>query len=141
MADPAEDLNLIEVEGDPDNLPPDDGGYDDPDAHQEAERRTRKLSASYRSQTGHLTRVIERANALVTAAAGNDLPSKTMYRELEKVLEQIRAQQEKCANTCEAILESQEHLEDNDANVIKTVGCLDRDAKRGDLVAVRVTRE
>jgi hypothetical protein len=83
MADLAEDPNLIEVAGNPDDLPPDDDGVDDdPDDHQEAERRVRKLSASYRSQTGHLTRVLERATALVTAAAGNDLPSKTMYREL-----------------------------------------------------------
>jgi hypothetical protein len=99
MADLAEDdPNLIEVAGNPDDPPPDDdddGVDDDPVDHQEAERRVRKLSASYRSQTGHLTRVLEKATALAIAAAGNDLPSKTMYRELEKVLEQIRDQQEK----------------------------------------------
>jgi hypothetical protein len=52
----------------------------DQDAHQAA--RTRKLSASYRSQTGHLTRVISKAETLVVEAAARN-PSKTMYRELE----------------------------------------------------------
>jgi hypothetical protein len=99
--------------------------------------RTRKLSASYRSQTGHLTRVISKAEALVVEAA-TGIPSKTMFRELEKSLTEIRGQQEKCANTCEEILESQEHT---DANVKKIEGCLDRDAKQGNLVVVRVTRE
>jgi hypothetical protein len=96
--------------------------YGDQD-DQQAER-TWKLSASYRSQTGHLTRVISKAEALVVEAAACN-PSKTMFQELEKVLDEIRGQKEKCANTCEAILESQEHTE---ANVKKIVGCLDRDA-------------
>jgi hypothetical protein len=104
--------------------------YGDQD-DQQAER-TRKLSASYRSQTGHLTRVISKAEALVVEADAR-LPSKTMFWELEKSLAKIRGQQEKCANTCEEILESQEHTE---ANVKKIVGCLDHDAARGDLVAV-----
>jgi hypothetical protein len=67
--------------------------------------RTRKLSASYRSQTGHLTRVIIKAEALVAEAVTRD-PSKTIFRELEKSLAEIRDQQEKCANTCEEIRES-----------------------------------
>ena len=49
--------NLIEVAGDPDDAhhkDEEDDGDDDHD-HREAERRVRKLSASYRSQTGHLT--------------------------------------------------------------------------------------
>jgi hypothetical protein len=94
--------------------------------------RTRKLSASYRSQTGHLTRVISKAEALLVEAA-TGIPSKTMFRELEKSLSEIGGQQEKCANTCEEIMEAQEHT---DANVKKIEGCLDCDAKGGNLVAV-----
>jgi hypothetical protein len=109
--------------------------FDDQDDQQG--NRTRKLSASYRSQAGHLTRVIFKAEALVVEAATR-IPSKTMFRELEKSLTKICDQQEKCANTCEEIMESQEHTV---ANVSKIKGCLDRDAKRGNLVAVRVTRE
>jgi hypothetical protein len=84
-----------------------------------------------------LTRVISKAEALVVEAATH-IPSKTMFRELKKSLAEICGQQEKCANTCEEILESQEHT---DANVKKIERCLDCDAKRGNLVAVRVTCE
>ena len=132
--------NLIEAAGNPnDDLERSD--EDDEVDHREAERQVRKLSASYRSQTGHLTRVIERATSLVDRTHGRPVPSQTMCRELDKVLGHIWDQQEKCAHTCELILENQDHLEDNDANVVKTNGCLERDAARGDEVAVEVTRE
>jgi hypothetical protein len=84
MADQEEvDHEDQEDQDDPDEL---NFGDEDQDAHQA--EQTRKLSASYRSQTGHLTRVISRAEALVVEAAGRPIPSKTIYQELEKVLDQ-----------------------------------------------------
>jgi hypothetical protein len=99
--------------------------------------RAQKLAASYRSQTGHLTRVITKAEALVAEAVNCD-PSKTIFRELEKSLAEIRDQQEKCADICEEIRDAPVQTVANEA---KIEGCLNRDANRGNLVAVRVTRE
>ncbi len=61
MAD-RQDPDRIEVENQEDDPPSDEeeaAGTDDEIDVPAAERRVRKLSTSYRSQTGHLTRVIQ----------------------------------------------------------------------------------
>jgi hypothetical protein len=55
------------------------------------------MAGSYRAQTGHLTRVITKADALVAEAVLH-APSKTFLGELERSLAEIRDQQEKCAD-------------------------------------------
>jgi hypothetical protein len=94
------------------------------------------MAGSYRAQTGHLTRVITKATALVAEAVLR-APSKTFLGELKRVLAEIRDQQEKCAEICEDIRDAQEK---NDENEAKIEGCLNRDADRGNIVAVQVTR-
>jgi hypothetical protein len=95
------------------------------------------MAGSYRAQTGHLTRVITKADALVAEAVLR-APSTTFLGELKRVLAEILDQQEKCAEICEDIRDAQEK---NLANEAKIEGCLDRDAARGNLVAEQVTRE
>jgi hypothetical protein len=95
------------------------------------------MAGSYRAQTGHLTRVITKADALVAEAVLR-APSTTFLGELKRVLAEIRDQQEKCADICEDIRDAQEKTLANEA---KIKGCLDRNATRGNLVAVQVTLE
>jgi hypothetical protein len=95
------------------------------------------MAGSYRAQTGHLTRMITKTTALVAEAVLR-APSKTFLDELKRVLAEICDQQEKCAEICEDIRDAQEK---NDENEAKIEGCLNRDADRGNLVAVQVTRE
>jgi hypothetical protein len=95
------------------------------------------MAGSYRAQTGHLTRTIKKAAALVKEAA-LCAPSTIFLDELKRALAEVRDQQAKCADICEDIRDAQDKSDENEAHI---EGCLNRDADRADLVAVQVTRE
>jgi hypothetical protein len=65
------------------------------------------MAGSYRAQTGHLTRTIKKAAALVKEAALR-APSTIFLDELKRALAEVRDQQEKCADICEDIRDAQE---------------------------------
>jgi hypothetical protein len=95
------------------------------------------MASSYRAQTGHLTRTIKAASALVKEAALR-APSKTFLDQLKRALAGVCDQEAKCAAICEDIRDAQEQTE---ANEIHIEGCLTRDANRADEVIVAVTLE
>jgi hypothetical protein len=95
------------------------------------------MAGSYRAQTGHLTRTIKAASALLKEAALRAL-SKTFLDQLKRALAGVCDQEAKCAAICEDIREAQEQTE---ANEIHIEGCLTRDADRADEVIVAVTLE
>jgi hypothetical protein len=101
------------------------------------ERDLDGMAGSYRAQTGHLTRTIKKAAALVKEAA-LCAPSTIFLDELKRALAEVRDQQAKCADICEDIRDAQDRSDENEAPI---EGCLNRDADRADLVAVQVTRE
>jgi hypothetical protein len=95
------------------------------------------MAGSYRAQTGHLTRTIKAAAALVKEAA-LCAPSKTFLDQLKRALAGVCDQEAKCAAICKDIRDAQEQTE---ANEIHIEGCLTRDADRADKVIVAVTRD
>jgi hypothetical protein len=95
------------------------------------------MARSYRAQTGHLTRTIKTASALVKEAVLG-APSMIFLDQLKRALAGVCDQEAKCAAICEDIREAQEQTE---ANEIHIEGCLTRDADRADEVLVAVTRE
>jgi hypothetical protein len=58
------------------------------------------MAASYRAQTGHLTRAVKAANVLVVEAA-LCAPSRVFLEQLKRVLAAVREQETKCAAICE----------------------------------------
>jgi ABC-type transporter Mla subunit MlaD len=95
------------------------------------------MAGSYKAQTGHLTRTIKTAAALVKEVALR-APSKIFLDQLKRALAGVRDQQEKCAAICEDIRDAQDRTEDNEGHI---EGCFTRDADRADEVAVLVTSE
>jgi hypothetical protein len=95
------------------------------------------MAGSYRAQTGHLTRTIKAANALVKEAALRP-PSRTFLEQLKRALAGICDQKAKCAAICEDIRDARAQTE---ANELHIKGCLTRDADRADEVIMAVTRE
>jgi hypothetical protein len=95
------------------------------------------MAGSYRAQTGHLTRKIKAATAVVKEAALR-APSKTFLDQLKRALAGVRDQEAKCAAICEDIRDAQDQTE---ANEIHIEGCLTRDADRADEVVVAVMHE
>jgi hypothetical protein len=95
------------------------------------------MASSYRAKTGHLTRTIKTAAALVKEAA-LCAPSKIFLDQLKRALAEVCDQQEKCASICEDIRDVQDRTEENEGHI---EGCLTRDVDRADKVAVLVTRE
>jgi hypothetical protein len=94
-------------------------------------------AGSYKAQTGHLTRTIKTASALVKEAALR-APSMVFLDQLKRSLAGVRDQEAKCAAICEDIRDAQERTEANKDHI---EGCLTRDADRADEVAVAVTCE
>jgi hypothetical protein len=94
-------------------------------------------AGSFRAQTGHLTRTIKTASALVKEAALR-APSMVFLNQLKRALAGVRDQEAKCAAICKDIKDAQEWTEANEDHI---EGCLTRDADRADEVAVAVTRE
>jgi hypothetical protein len=95
------------------------------------------MAASYRAQTGHLTRAVKAANVLVKEAA-LCLPSRVFLEQLKRALAAVRDQEKKCAAICKDIRDAQDQKEANKDHI---EGCLTRDADRADEVSVAVTRE
>jgi hypothetical protein len=95
------------------------------------------MAASYRTQSGHLTRAVNAANVLVAEAVLRD-PSRVFMEQLKQALAKFRDQEEKCAGICEDIRDAQEQTEANKTHI---EGCLTRDAHRADAAGVAITRE
>jgi hypothetical protein len=95
------------------------------------------MAGTYKAQTGHLTRTIKAASALVKEAALR-APSKTFLDQLKRALAGVRDQEAKCAAICKDIRDAQEQTEANEEHI---EGCLTRDANPADEVIVAVTRE
>jgi hypothetical protein len=95
------------------------------------------MAASYRAQTGHLTRAVKAANVLVKEAALRP-PSRVFLEQLKRALAAVRDQEKKCAAICEDIRDAQDQTEANEDHI---KGCLTRDADRAEEVSVAVTRE
>jgi hypothetical protein len=104
---------------------------------QDKEEDLNNMAASYRAQTGHLTRTVKAANALVKEAALRP-PSRVFLEQLNRALAAVRDQEAKCAAICEDIRDAQDQTE---ANEVHIEGCLTRDANCADEVIVAVTRE
>jgi hypothetical protein len=106
-------------------------------SEQDKEENLNNMAASYRAQTGHLTRTVKAANALVKEAALRP-PSRVFLEQLKRALAAVREQEAKCAAICEDIRDAQDQTE---ANEVHIEGCLTRDADRADEVIVAVTPE
>jgi hypothetical protein len=65
------------------------------------------MAASYRSQTGHLTRAEKAANVLVKEAALL-APSGVFLEQLKRALAAVCDQEKKCAAICEDIRDAQD---------------------------------
>jgi 5-formyltetrahydrofolate cyclo-ligase len=94
-------------------------------SEQDKEEDLNNMAASYRAQTGHLTRTVKAANALVKEA---DLrpPSRVFLEQLKRVLAAVCDQEAKCAAICEDIRDAQDQTEANEEHI---KGCLTRDAE------------
>jgi hypothetical protein len=72
------------------------------------------MAASYRGQSGWLTRAVETCN-LVTADATLRAPNRLLMAQLERCLAKFRDQEQKCAQICEDIRVAQEPTAANEA--------------------------
>jgi hypothetical protein len=106
-------------------------------SEQDKEEDLNNMAASYRAQTGHLTRTVKAANALVKEASLSP-PSRVFLEQLKRALAAVRDQEAKCAAICEDIRDAQDQTEANEEHI---EGCLTRDADRADEVSGAVTRE
>jgi hypothetical protein len=95
------------------------------------------MAASYRAQTGHLTRAVKAANVLVVEAA-LPAPSRVFLEQLKRALATVWDQETKCAAICEDIRDAQDQTEANETHI---EGCLTRDADQANAVGVAITRE
>jgi hypothetical protein len=81
-------------------------------SEQATEEDLNNMSASYRAQTGHLTRTVKVANALVKEAALRP-PSCVFLEQLKRALAAVHDQETKCAAICKDIMEGKDQTEAN----------------------------
>jgi hypothetical protein len=106
-------------------------------SEQDTEEDLNNMAASYRAQTGHLTRTVKAANVLVKEAALRP-PSHVFLEQVKSALAAVSDQEAKCAAICKDIRDAQDQTEANEDHI---KGCLTRDADRADEVSLAVTRE
>jgi hypothetical protein len=94
------------------------------------------MAASYRAQTGHLTRAVKAGNFLVLEAA-LCAPSRVFLEQLKRALAAVRDQETKCAAICKDIRDAQDQTKANETHI---EGCLTRDADRANAAGVAITR-
>jgi hypothetical protein len=82
------------------------------------------MAASYKTQSGHLTRAVVAANLDVAEAMLCD-PSCVIMIQLERSLAKVWNQEEKCAGICEDIRDAQEQTNASKAHI---EACCARDA-------------
>jgi hypothetical protein len=83
-----------------------------------------QMAASYRDQSGWLTRAVDSCNLVITEAAVRE-PNRPLMVQLDRCLAQLWDQEKKCAQICEDIRDGQAQ---NEANITNIEASLNRDS-------------
>jgi hypothetical protein len=93
-----------------------------------------QMAASYRAQSGWLTRAVDTCNLVVAEAAVRE-PNGPLMVQLDRCLAQVRDQEKKCAQICKDIRDGPEQNAANDANIEAS---LNRDSNGANAAGIAV---